>query len=48
MRQLDKEKENCEFKPVKLRLNIDPVSYPALVDGLGKYDKYLVLIMFYI
>ena len=26
-------------KPVKLRLKIDLVSYPARVEGLGKYDK---------
>ena len=26
-----------EFKPVKLRLKIDLVSYPARVEGLGKY-----------
>ena len=38
MRQLVKEKENCEFKPVKLRLKIDLVSYPARSEGLGKYD----------
>ena len=31
---------NSKFKPVKLRLkNIDLVSYPARVEGLGKYDK---------
>ena len=34
MRQLVKEKENSEFKPVKLRLKIDLVSYPARVEGL--------------
>ena len=28
------EKENSEFKPVKLRLKIDLVSYPAWADGL--------------
>ena len=26
-------KENSEFKPVKLRLKIDLVSYPARVEG---------------
>ena len=26
-----------EFKPVKLRLKIDLVSYPARAEGLGKY-----------
>ena len=34
MRQLVKEKENSEFKPVKLRLKIDLVSYPARAEGL--------------
>ena len=34
MRQLVKEKENSEFKPVKLRLKIDHVSYPARAEGL--------------
>ena len=29
-----KEKENSEFKPVKLRLKIDLVSYPAWAEGL--------------
>ena len=33
------EKENSEFKPVKLRLKIDLVSYPAREEGLVKYDK---------
>ena len=33
MRQLV-EKENSEFKPVKLRLKIDLVSYPARAEGL--------------
>ena len=37
--QLVKEKENSEFKSVKLSLKIDLVSYPARVEGLGKYDK---------
>ena len=40
MRQLVQEKEDSEFEPVKLRLKIDLVSYPALVEGLGKYEKY--------
>ena len=31
--QLVYEKENSEFKPVKLRLKIDLVSYPARVEG---------------
>ncbi len=29
-----KEKENSEFKPVKLCLKTDFVSYPALAEGL--------------
>ncbi len=37
MKQLAKEKENSEFKPVKLRLKIDLVSYSARVEGFGKY-----------
>ena len=28
-------KENSEFKPVKLRLKIDLVSYPAPAEGVG-------------
>ena len=39
MKQLVKEKENFEFKPVKLHLKIDLVPYPARAEGLGKYDK---------
>ena len=31
------EKENSEFKPVKLRLKIDLVTHPALTEELGKY-----------
>ena len=34
VRQLVQEKENSEFKPVKLRLKIDLVSYPARAEGL--------------
>ena len=34
VRQLVYEKENSEFKPVKLRLKIDLVSYPARAEGL--------------
>ena len=34
MRQLVKEKEYSEFKPVKLCLKIDLVSYPARAEGL--------------
>ena len=34
MRKLVWEKENSEFKPVKLRLKIDLVSYPARAEGL--------------
>ena len=36
--QLVKEKENSEFKLVKLYLKIDLVSYPARAEGLGKYS----------
>ena len=36
VRQLVWEKENSEFKPVKLRLKIDLASYPARAEGLGK------------
>ena len=45
MRQLVWEKENSEFKPVKLHLKIDLVSYPARVEGLGKYDGELYNIL---
>ena len=34
VRQLVLEKENSEFKPVKLRLKVDLVSYPARAEGL--------------
>ena len=34
VRQLVQEKENSELKPVKLRLKIDLVSYPAREEGL--------------
>ena len=34
VRQLVQEKENSEFKPVKLRLKIDLVSYPARAEGM--------------
>ena len=34
LRQLVYEKENSEFKPVKLRLKIDLMSYPARAEGL--------------
>ena len=30
---------HSEFKPVKLRLKIDLVSYPAWAERLGKYDN---------
>ena len=42
MRQLVYEKENPELKPVKLRLKIDLVSYPARAEGLGKYGTHVV------
>ena len=34
MRQLYEEKEHSEFKPVKLRLKTDFVSYPTRAEGL--------------
>ena len=34
VRQLVKEKENSELKPVKLRFKIDIVSFPARAEGL--------------
>ena len=42
VRQLVQEKENSEFKPVKLRLKIDLVSYPARAEVFGKYDHHVV------
>ena len=42
IRQLALEKENSEFKPVKLRLKIDLVSYPARAEGLGKYGLWMI------
>ena len=40
VRQLVQEKENSEFKPVKLGLKIDLVSYPARAEGLvNKINK---------
>ena len=39
MRQLVYEKENTEFKPVKLRFEIDLVSYLARAEGLVNMDK---------
>ena len=35
VRQLVWEMENSQFKPVKLRLKIDHMSYPARAEGLG-------------
>ena len=43
MRQLVLEKENFEFKPVKLHLKIDLVSYPARAEGLVNMDMPLKL-----
>ena len=40
VRQLVLEKENSELKPVKLRLKIDLVSYPARAEGLVNMIKY--------
>ena len=39
VRQLVKEKENSEFKPVKLCLKNDLVSYPARAEGLVNIYK---------
>ena len=39
MRQLVKEKENSEFKLVKLRLKTDLVSYPAQVEELVNMNR---------
>ena len=39
VRQLAYEKEYSESKPVKPRLKIDLVSYPARAEGLGKYGN---------
>ena len=39
VRQLVEEKENSEFKPVKLRLKIDLVSYSARAEGLVNMDS---------
>ena len=36
-----KEKENSELKPVKLRLKIDLVSYPARAEGLVNIYIYI-------
>ena len=41
LRQIDKEKENSEFQPVKLRLKSDLVSYPARAEGLVNIDMSL-------
>ena len=44
VRQLVKEKENSEFKPVKPRLKIDLLLYPARAEGLVNMICYLVLL----
>ena len=43
VRQLVYEKENSEFKPVKPRLQIDLVSYPARAEGLVNRITYKTL-----
>ena len=43
-----KEKENSEFKPVKLRLKIDLVSYPARAKGLVNMDCQIGISIFII
>ena len=40
------EKENREFKPVKLRLKIDLVSYPARAEGLVNIYIYLYIYLY--
>ena len=42
MRQLVYEKENTELKPVKLRLKIDLVSYPAPAEVLVNRIKIII------
>ena len=39
MGQLVSEKEKSEFKPVKLRLKIELVSYPARAEGLVNMNE---------
>ena len=34
----DDDRHDSELKPVKLRVKIDLVSYPARAEGVGKYD----------
>ena len=48
MRQLVLAKENSEFKPVKLRLKIDLVSYLARAERLGKYDMNFYVLFFWV
>ena len=47
VRQLVLEKENSEFKPVKLRLKIDLVSYPArgLVNRISSIFLVIMLLL---
>ena len=42
---LFKEKENSEFKPVKVRLKIDLVSYPARAKGLVNMVKWFQVLL---
>ena len=52
MRQLVQEKDNSEFKPVKLRLKIDLVSYPTRVEvlvnmtNLNKDNNIIIMSLF--
>ena len=48
VRQLVGEKENSEFRPVKLRLKIDLVSYPARAEGLVNRMAIYIYIYIYI
>ena len=38
------EKENSEFKPVKLRLKTDLVSYPARAEGLVNSIRQMIVV----
>ncbi len=47
VRQLVSEKENSEYKPIKLRLKIDLVSYPSRAEGLVYIYIYIYMIVFF-
>ena len=46
IRQLVKEKENSEYKPVKLRLKVGLVPHASLLVGLGKYIQLAGILSF--